>query len=628
MAPSKVLRWFGKSKNEEANIEYAKVIPRKPHKISWVKSHETEEREIRYNNLGRVSANYRAEFDLIEWKKHISQIPPSPTKQLQINNHSRNSAANLRRFGLVEPLVNDGMNKRNLLLFSRFEDRRNTAPARLEYVRKIEEPFTIDENKPKKDTNESSGITKKNLQLSSVKCPTCEGPMVDFGYYMQWCSPCQSKIFEEKFGTWTSGNDHIDSLILESQLASESRFNYLEWIPYDRFKDLTYIGSGGFGSVYHALWLDGPCEKWDQEKLQYVRCGQWKVALKSFNNSMNVDFEFFNELGNLLCTENNSGVFISRCHGITQNPKTKNYMLVTQYAKHGNIRTYYQQNFKTFTWKKRLDILYGIAVGLMRLHQNNLMHKNLHSGNVLVHFSKILLGDFGIGYKAENVNSKISDDLDNKNGGTFGVLPFIAPEILRNKPYTKAADIYSFGTIMWELARFEMPFANRAHDVELAIDICCNDLTPEAKYHSNEENEQVIPEIYAKLIRKCWSRNPNERPSAEELYRKLGEWLSKVMFVPGSYISRQFKEADEFESYAETKTHPDAVYTSRFINFNKSLHQQRQRILFTRTDKKKEHDEVKRYMANESKKGEIKAQMVEAERSDVAAEVYEILNYL
>ncbi|RIA86791.1 kinase-like domain-containing protein, partial [Glomus cerebriforme] len=39
----------------------------------------------------------------------------------------------------------------------------------------------------------------------------------------------------------------------------------------------------------------------------------------------------------------------------------------------------------------------------------------------------------------------------NVNNDVYGVLPYIAPEVLRGKPYTKAADIYSFGIIMWEM---------------------------------------------------------------------------------------------------------------------------------------------------------------------------------
>jgi hypothetical protein len=120
--------------------------------------------------------------------------------------------------------------------------------------------------------------------------------MADGGYCTQWCQSCESRNFENKFGTWTSGNDVIDSLILESQLNAKSRFDYLEWIPFDRFKDIRLIGSGGFGSVYQAIWLDGPKEKWDSKARQYVHCGEWRVALRGLDNSANVDDNYFTEV--------------------------------------------------------------------------------------------------------------------------------------------------------------------------------------------------------------------------------------------------------------------------------------------------------------------------------------------
>ncbi|POG73366.1 kinase-like domain-containing protein, partial [Rhizophagus irregularis DAOM 181602=DAOM 197198] len=54
----------------------------------------------------------------------------------------------------------------------------------------------------------------------------------------------------------------------------------------------------------------------------------------------------------------------------------------------------------------------------------------------------------------------------NKTANTneiYGVIPYMAPEVLRGKPYTKAADIYSFGIIMWELTSGIPAFNNRPH---------------------------------------------------------------------------------------------------------------------------------------------------------------------
>ncbi|CAI2180108.1 13245_t:CDS:2, partial [Funneliformis geosporum] len=58
-----------------------------------------------------------------------------------------------------------------------------------------------------------------------------------------------------------------------------------------------------------------------------------------------------------------------------------------------------------------------------------------------------------------------------KNNGIYGILPFVAPEVLKGQPYTLASDIYSFSIIMWEFISGVSPFDNEAHDFQLSLDI-------------------------------------------------------------------------------------------------------------------------------------------------------------
>ena len=53
-----------------------------------------------------------------------------------------------------------------------------------------------------------------------------------------------------------------------------------------------------------------------------------------------------------------------------------------------------------------------------------------------------------------------------------GVLPYVAPEVLRRMPYTRAADVYSVGMIMYELWSGKLPFEGKDYDVPLAVNIC------------------------------------------------------------------------------------------------------------------------------------------------------------
>src|SRR6266542_1041306 len=79
----------------------------------------------------------------------------------------------------------------------------------------------------------------------------------------------------------------------------------------------------------------------------------------------------------------------------------------------------------------------------------------------------IYISDLGMCQLANKNNEQLV-----KKGGIYGVLPYMAPEVLCGYQYTKAADIYSFGIIMNEFISEETPYNNIPHDHALTIKIC------------------------------------------------------------------------------------------------------------------------------------------------------------
>src|SRR5207248_6255944 len=117
----------------------------------------------------------------------------------------------------------------------------------------------------------------------------------------------------------------------------------------------------------------------------------------------------------------------------------------------------------------------------------------------------------------------------------YGVMPYVAPEVLRGKPYTQAADIYSFGMVMYFIATGRQPFANCAYDQDLTLSIC-NGIRPEI-------NEKEAPKCYIDLMKKCWDPNPDNRPNAEEIGDKIESFENS--YYSGDEIEKQFYEAYE-----------------------------------------------------------------------------------
>jgi len=125
-------------------------------------------------------------------------------------------------------------------------------------------------------------------------CGECREP----GTGWHWCQPCNAKRFKENFNKWTSGNKDIDKLIQVSQLNAVYYSKCLEWIPFEQFKNVTYITRGGFGKIFSAVWPDGNIGFWDIKKQKWCRCSELKVALKSLDNSSDISKDFLNEVIN------------------------------------------------------------------------------------------------------------------------------------------------------------------------------------------------------------------------------------------------------------------------------------------------------------------------------------------
>jgi len=93
---------------------------------------------------------------------------------------------------------------------------------------------------------------------------------------------------------WTSGSKDIDDFIRETQNNAKSYWIYLEWIEFERFKNIKQIGEGGFARVYSATWLDG--RKIINKYNKKSRTSPINVALKCFKGSQEISASFLNEV--------------------------------------------------------------------------------------------------------------------------------------------------------------------------------------------------------------------------------------------------------------------------------------------------------------------------------------------
>jgi serine/threonine protein kinase len=195
-----------------------------------------------------------------------------------------------------------------------------------------------------------------------------------------------------------------------------------------------------------------------------------------------------------------------------------------------------------------------------------MVHRDFHPGNILFMDKttctsfyeyntkcNICISDMGLSSLCEEVG-------DTDESKLCGIMPYMAPEVLRFNPYTQAADIYSFGMIMYLIATGKQPFSNHAHDQFLALDICEDGIRPEIK-------EPEAPRCYIDLMKKCLDANPDNRPNATEIQKSLKLFKEQQQYE----IEGQFKEADKYretKAFIKNNQHSQAIYTSRVLNLN------------------------------------------------------------
>ncbi|CAI2194753.1 5249_t:CDS:2, partial [Funneliformis geosporum] len=182
------------------------------------------------------------------------------------------------------------------------------------------------------------------------------------------------------------------------------------------------------------------------------------------------------------------------------------YSLVLEYAD-DTLKDYLYKH-KKLNWDDKYRLAFQLSSAVECLHDENIIHRDLHAKNILVHQNTIKLADFGLSRKITEASSDASD--------IFGVIPYIDPKFLNNnKRYklSKKSDVYSVGVLLWQISSGRSPFCDEAnYDDILAFEIILG------------KRENVIPKTpikYSDLYKECWKYVPDERPDIQEVVSTL-----------------------------------------------------------------------------------------------------------
>ncbi|RIB27758.1 kinase-like domain-containing protein [Gigaspora rosea] len=150
-----------------------------------------------------------------------------------------------------------------------------------------------------------------------------------------------------------------------------------------------------------------------------------------------------------------------------------------------NARSLIARDYLKLSWIKRCCLMMGVSKELSIMHSHETIHGDLHTGNLL----------------------------------------YDAPEVLNGEPHTKAADIYSFAMIMYEMITGNRPFWYRPYNQQLALEICLG----LRKYHMLCRFSFFDYIAYAELMTRCWDSDPKKRPDSQEIFRCFNQFANMVI---------------------------------------------------------------------------------------------------
>jgi len=172
-------------------------------------------------------------------------------------------------------------------------------------------------------------------------------------------------------------------------------------------------------------------------------------------------------------------------------------------------------------------ILVPVCRALAAAHAAGVVHRDIKPSNIFLHrpgkkeVPKIL--DFGIAKIAGATALGQNITLD---GSLLGTPAYMAPERFRRGPYGAKSDVYSMGTVLYEMLSAKLPFVPSSPDPLALVAMQIEDEPPPLR----ERYPDVSPALEA-LVRTTLSKNPDERPTAQLLARRL-EDLALERFTP------------------------------------------------------------------------------------------------
>ncbi|MFE1286192.1 serine/threonine-protein kinase [Streptomyces sp. NPDC058751] len=256
------------------------------------------------------------------------------------------------------------------------------------------------------------------------------------------------------------------------------------------------LGSGGMGIVHLARSASG-----------------LRLAVKVVHAEFSQDPEFRGRFRQEVAAARRvSGAFTAPV--VDADPEAERPWMATLFIPGPTLAEHVKRNGALSTDRLR-HLMAGLAEALRDIHRAGVVHRDLKPSNVLLAEDGPKVIDFGISRPADS-------ELRTETGKLIGTPPFMAPEqFSRPRHVGPAADVFALGSVIVHAATGSGPFdSNSPYLVAYQVVHDEPDLTG-------------VPEELADLVSRCLAKEPEDRPTPDEL-------MTALRSVSASYDTRAF----------------------------------------------------------------------------------------
>ena len=322
--------------------------------------------------------------------------------------------------------------------------------------------------------------------------------------------------------------------------------------PEDLFTIQYPIGHGAFGTVYKAVHNS-------TNKIYAIKIIDYsKDNNKDNNNIINYNYKSVQQETSLMRKVSNSD-YIVKYYGSYFSRKTNTIWLILEYCSSGSAIDLMLSMDRTFSEVEVATIMEMILKGLIVMHSENLIHRDIKGANILISeegYAK--LGDFGVGAALSEEKYRIS-----KKGSPY----WMSPQVASSVKYDFKTDIWSLGVTCVELLEGEPPFSDlKPRNVMEKIS-----KHPPSAEEMIDLNEHTTE--FKSFLEHCLEIDPKKRYSAMDLlkhqfiikYSKGRKYLEKL-------VKKHQKDVEKFR--VESEEEYQKLLKNKEINQNEESNEE------------------------------------------------------